>query len=170
MSRKQLVVLVVVFIFIIAGSALGILSRNRENDNDNNQPPPVTPPPGPPKIDGYTPEVPKDIKLTPPTVEIPASPGNTTAKLRVFDMRVNQGGYDPAIFTVNKGDTVQIKMTSQDNDYDFSSRPLGLYQFAKKGETKIIAFGALNSGTFDFGCRDHCPVGKIIKGSIIVLP
>lgn len=169
MSRQQQIILVVLIIFIIGGSIFGLFNQKGE-DNINDDRLPLQPPSQPPKITGYTPEVPSGINLTPPVVETPASPGNTEEKLRIFEMRANQVGYEPKLFTVNKGDTVQIKMASQDGDYDFYAPALGLYQFAKRGEARMIAFGALNSGSFDFECRDHCPAGKIIKGSIIVLP
>ncbi len=118
----------------------------------------------------YNPEVPVGIALTPPVNETSISPKDPGVKMRFFDMMVDKNGYQPATFAVNKGDSTRIIMKANDGDYDFSIPSVGIYQLVKRGEAKTIAFKASVSGIFNFECRDFCPVGKIIKGSLIVLP
>ena len=91
-------------------------------------------------------------------------------KFGIFDMTVSSAGFNPENITVNLGDVVQIKLTAQGGDYDFAVPWSGLYTEVKERETKQITFGATSAGTFVFMCRDFCPAGKTITGSIIVLP
>ncbi len=170
MTRKQTVILIALIVFVAGGIIFGAANRINKKSANNN--PPQIPPVSDSKNSGeyYTPEVPKNAELTKPESEAPAFLGATEEKFRIFDMQVNKDGYSPDSFTVNLGDTVQIKMTSVDGDYDFSMPWSGLYQFAKRGENKTITFGATSAGTFVFECRDHCPPDKVLKGTIIVLP
>jgi len=172
MTRKQVYILTALIVFIVGGTVFGLLNRQKKETADDSKNPTnasgTSPTADTQKY--YTPEVPKDAKVTKATVEAPASPNNPNEKLRIFDLAVSVNGYQPDNFTINKGDTVQIRMKAVDGDYDFSLPWGGLYQSAKKDETKSIAFGATTPGTYIFQCRDHCPAGKIIKGTIVVLP
>ncbi len=71
---------------------------------------------------------------------------------------------------MNLGDVVQIRLTAVGGDYDFAVPWSGLYTAVKEGETKQITFGATSAGTFVFMCRDLCPGGRTINGSIVVIP
>ncbi len=173
MTRKQIYILCALIIFIAGGFIFGVASRKGGKTADTNtlslseNQNPVT---SNPAANYYSSEVPKSAELTKPVSEAPAFIGATDEKFRIFEMQVSKNGYSPDNFTVNLGDTVQIKMTAVDGDYDFSMPWSGLYKFAKKGENKNITFGVRSAGTFNFECRDHCPAGNVIKGTVVVLP
>ncbi len=171
MSKKQAIILTALIVFIVAGTVFGILERTgRVNVGRNNSPQNSPPPPSPPNPAAayYNSKIPKDAELTKPILEIPV-PNATKEKSKVFEMKITKDSYSPNKFTVNLGDNVSIKMTAVDGDYDFSMPWMGLYQFARKSETKTVGFGATSAGVFAFECRDYCPSSKI-KGTVIVLP
>lgn len=121
------------------------------------------------QIPVFTPEVPEDAQLSEPKSEAPASQ-NSESKFGIYTLEASKSGFSPSTITVKSGDTVQIRMRALDGNYDFSLPYLGLYRRVNQGEEGNITFDAINSGTFAFMCRDHCPVGKKIQGELIVLP
>lgn len=173
MSKKQVIILVVAGVIVVVGIIFGILGRQggifTPADKGEKQSGEGRAPLGDAEVPLFTTEVPKDAKPTAPQAEAPATPG-ATEKLGIFEMRVSSNGFEPNSITVNKGDVVQIRLTAQGGDYDFTVPYGGLYTEVKEGETKQITFGATSVGTFSFMCRDFCPAGKTITGSIIVLP
>jgi heme/copper-type cytochrome/quinol oxidase subunit 2 len=117
----------------------------------------------------FTPEVPAGAELSKPIIETPAGLSDGDEKIRIFEMKISRAGYVPNNFTINAGDTIQIRMTALDNDYDFYLPWHGIYQNILRGEMKLISFTPKEGGTLAFECRDKCPGGKI-TGSIVVLP
>ncbi|MDP3975044.1 MAG: cupredoxin domain-containing protein [Candidatus Jorgensenbacteria bacterium] len=178
MSRKQLtilaltggfIVLVVVFGFFSGGGAL----------------PGISTPPG---LGGeettgategvmngvqvFTPEVPVGATPTVPKNEAPASANvELDTKIKFFDMRAARGGFVPSSITVNKGDSLSVDFTATDGDYDLDIPYLGAYfSVVREGTTRKLPFDTSLPGTFTFQCRDYCPSGGVIRGSLIVLP
>ncbi|MBI2279046.1 MAG: cupredoxin domain-containing protein [Candidatus Brennerbacteria bacterium] len=117
----------------------------------------------------YTSEVPENAVETPPAIEAPAAPGREET-LGIFEMTVSRNGFAPSTLTVKLGNLVQIRLTAEDGDYDFSMPWSGLYQKVVKGETKQVSFQTTAAGTYRFECRDSCPAGAKIMGQLIVLP
>lgn len=109
----------------------------------------------------------ESLEVTKPKVETKAAPGSE-ASLRVFEMTATKDGFDPAEIVVNQGDTISIKVQTAGVGYDIALPDIGLYQSIEKGGEKKIEFQALAPGTFTYLCRDMCPGGKEIKGSLIV--
>ena len=174
MTRKQIVILVAVGLFVVLGIVFGFVFKpTREvitpggttGGNASVSLEELGLEPG----DVFTSEVPRNAKPTVPTEQSVAAPG-AEEKFGIFDMTVSSAGFNPENITVNLGDVVQIKLTAQGGDYDFAVPWSGLYTEVKERETKQITFGATSAGTFVFMCRDFCPTGKTITGSIIVLP
>lgn len=116
----------------------------------------------------FSPEVPKSAELSIPKVQAPAAQGSDKV-IGTYEIRVNAGGFDPLSLTMKQGNFAQIKFTAIDGEYDIEIPYTGMYQSAKRGETKPIAFQATTAGTFVFQCRDYCPE-KNKKGELIVLP
>ena len=118
----------------------------------------------------YSPEVPKNIELTRPSLENPINPSSDSeSKIRTFEITASKDGYNPAEIVVNLGDQVGIAVTAVDGDYDFDLPNIGSYQIVKKGERKWAAnFMAVRSGTFTFLCRDYCPGDDKISGKLII--
>ena len=109
-----------------------------------------------------------NAELSESAVEAPAAPG-AEEKFGAFNMTVSSAGFSPNEITVGKGDVVQIRLTAEGGDYDFSMPYTGHYVVVPEGETKQITFGINTVGTYAFMCRDYCH-GKTISGSLIVLP
>ncbi len=171
MTRKQTVILIALIVFVVAGIVFGLASRKNKKADENSlsQGTPVPDSTADSKK-YYIPEVPKGAELTKPVLEAPAAPNAVKEKVRVFEMKINKDGYSPNNFTVNLGDIVNIKITSVDGDYDFNLPSINSYFVVKRGEIKTTTFGATSAGTWNFSCRDYCPSGKIIKGTIVVIP
>lgn len=173
MTRKQLVILVAGGLIVVLGIIGGVLTKKgtpvfgpTEREESATSAPVEE---GTAPVAEYTAETPKNAEPTKPQIEAPAAPGRSE-KLGIFEMTVSSRGFEPNSITVNKGDVIQIRLTALDGDYDFTVPYNGLYVALKAGETKQVTFGATTAGTFGFTCRDFCPRGKTIGGSIIVLP
>ncbi len=175
MNRKQVLVLVALVVFVALGVLAGILARGKKIPGGI-----ISYSTNPKEGDGastsqtyYSPEVPSNATLTPTKNEAPASTNSElNSKARFFNMMASHGGFSPSTITVNKGDTVYIDFTATDGAYDLDIPYLGAY-FSKvdQGKTKRLPFDIPSiSGTFVFQCRDHCPLGGAIRGSLVVLP
>ena len=175
MTKRQVAVLIILIVFVLLGVAAGIIAKQKKlpgvgvvgtgSESESN--------PLPASFDEYyTPAVPREATLTPTKNEAPASPNKElNSKARFFDLKADRDGFSPEIITVNRGDTVYVDFTAVDGVYDLDIPYLGAY-FTKveEGKTKRLPFDARTFGTFVFQCRDYCPRGGPIKGSLIVLP
>jgi plastocyanin len=116
----------------------------------------------------FNPEIPdEDIELTEPKSEAKAAPGSE-ASLRTFEMTATKDGFDPEEIVVNQGDTVHIDLITDGVSYDIFLPDTGHYQIIEEGDEKVLEFQALSSGTYTYLCRDICPGGKEIKGSLVI--
>jgi heme/copper-type cytochrome/quinol oxidase subunit 2 len=170
MSKKQIIITLVLIVIIAAAVIFGSFQQNNSQKNNasktsGNQELPF-------EEKGYRADIPKDVTLTPPKIEAPASSNpNLQTKIRFFDLKATKDGFEPKSFVVNKGDTVQFDFTAVDGDYDLDFPYLGAYfSVVKKGETRRLPFDTSLPGTFLFECRDFCPKDKKIQGELIVLP
>jgi len=118
---------------------------------------------------GYSASIPIGAMVTAAAAEAPAAP-NASETFRAYNISISKDGYSPSSVTVKKGDVVQLRLTALDGTYDFAVPYTGLYQSIRQGETKQVGFGATMMGSFEFGCRDRCPVGGVLKGQIVVIP
>ncbi|HXF44137.1 MAG TPA: cupredoxin domain-containing protein [Candidatus Paceibacterota bacterium] len=173
MTRRQIVILVAVGLFVAVGIVFGVIYKKPIRTVDtgpvSKNGVPAFPDLGIKPGDVFSPQVPENMEPTVPAEQSAAAPG-AEEKLGIFKMTVNSSGFDPSNITVNLGDIVQILITASGDDFDFSVPYSGLYTKVNDGETKQVTFGATSAGTFVFQCRDFCPQGKTISGSIIVLP
>jgi len=118
-------------------------------------------------------DIEKDMVATKP-VEVVAPKGTSTIKeasISIFKINAEKGAFVPSELIFEKGQRVQIEFTAVDAKYDLDiAPPIGAYITAEKGETSIFGFSAENNkeGVYAFSCRDFCPVGKVMKGRIIV--
>ncbi len=172
MSRRQVIVLVVVALIIVVGIVVGILSRG---DGSSTVPEEgkegveiVAPGADGEELPVFASEIPANTELTEPAEQSVAAPG-AEEKFGAFNMVVSVAGFVPDEIVVTKGDVVQIRLTATGGDYDFSMPYKGLYVLVPEGEMKQITFGINTAGTYGFMCRDYCP-DKTITGQLIVLP
>lgn len=132
--------------------------------------------------DAFREEVPVDIKVPEvgeqlsaeearvtavPTVVTPAAPG-ASSQFRSFDIKAENNQYVPLKVIGRVGDTIHVNFTAVDKDYDIVFPSYNMKQTAKKGETKILEFQAVQEGSFTYYC-EMCggPTGPT-KGNIII--
>ena len=103
-----------------------------------------------------------------PTISVPAAPG-VVAKYRGFEIKAADNKFTPTKIIVNLGDTVNIRFTAVDKDYDIIFRSYNMKQVALKGETKIIEFQAVQAGNYLYYCERCGGVTSSAQGNIIVV-
>jgi heme/copper-type cytochrome/quinol oxidase subunit 2 len=91
------------------------------------------------------------------------------SKLRVFEIKGENGIISPVNFRVYQNDIINIKLSAIDKDYDFRLEGYNLETKVEKGETKTIEFQALNPGSYNFYCS-LCSTKKEPAGKVIVVP
>jgi len=176
MTKKQTVTLVVLAVFILLGVIAGIIARKekspgggvaglpQEGEGETAKTVPFA--------DYYDPDIPEGATLTPTKNEAPASSNSELdSKSRFLNLSATEKGFLPEMITVRKGDTIYVDFTATDGSYDLDIPYLGTYfRKIEKGETKRLPFDVRTAGSFVFQCRDYCPRGGSIRGSLIVLP
>ncbi len=91
------------------------------------------------------------------------------ATVQSFTMTAKNWEFDPSTITVNKGDIVDITLTSADVDHGFFIPDLNVEQKVKAGETVNFRFVASKQGTFTFHCDVYCGAGhREMEGQLIV--
>lgn len=103
-----------------------------------------------------------------PTVAIPAAQ-DSTASLRSFNISAENDKFIPERIFVNLGDTVNIKFTAVDKNYDMIIESYNTRQRAVKGETKVLEFQANMKGDFTFYCQLCGGINSSTKGILTVL-
>lgn len=122
--------------------------------------------------DIYSASVPASAAPTPAQSVVAATPNpSLPIKNRTYNMSASASGFNPSSITVNAFDTITLEFTAVDGTYDFSIPYLGAYFYpVQKGQTKELILTASGAGTFTFQCRDYCPPGGAIKGTLTVIP
>jgi len=173
MTEKQRNIVIIFGVVVLIGVVLGVIFRGGQSGilpgQNSSSTSGIA---SAPKPDGYVPTIPKGATTTAPQNIAPASPniqsGNMT---RSLDLRASASGFNPVTLTVNQGDTIHINFTPTDGNYDFEIPYLPFYySVVSKGQTRVLIFDTATAGTFEFRCRDSCPLSGQIKGSLIVLP
>jgi heme/copper-type cytochrome/quinol oxidase subunit 2 len=103
-----------------------------------------------------------------PKESINSAPG-VESKLRIFDVKGENGTISPSNFRAYQNDVINIKLTAIDQNYDFFLEGYNLQMKVKKGETKTIEFQALNLGVYNFYCS-LCSTKEKPAGKIIIVP
>ncbi len=108
-------------------------------------------------------EVPKEVAIPKSAVEVTGASGS--ASIRTFEIKAENGKYEPSVFVVNNLDMLTIEFTAVDDAYNLFFPDFGVYIASAKGETKKRQFQASPTGEYKFSCRD---CGKEIEGKLIV--
>lgn len=120
-----------------------------------------------PEIDTQlTEEQKKEIAV--PTVVVAAAPG-VDSKFRNFQIKAEGGAFIPTKVIANAGDTVHIDFTAVDGNYDIVFPSYNMMQTASQGQTKILEFQALQSGSFTYYCSSCGGPDSGPKGNIIIV-
>jgi len=83
-----------------------------------------------------------------------AAPG-----IRVIDITAQRFSFTPSQITLKKGETVKLRLTSQDVTHGFFSRPLKVDEDIEAGDAKEITLTPQTAGTYTIICDHFCGVG-----------
>jgi len=133
-------------------------------------------------IDEFRAEVPVDVKVPEmgeqlseaerkvvavPTVVTEAAPG-VDAKFRSFDIKAENGKFEPSRIIGRVGDTIHVNFTAVDKEYDIVFPSYDMKQTAKAGQTKVLEFSAVTSGNFTYYCNLCGGPESSTRGNIII--
>ena len=94
---------------------------------------------------------------------------NDGQAVKKFVMTANQFTFTPSTLTVNKGDTVQITLTSADVNHGMAIPTFNVNQTVDAGKTATFSFVADQAGSFPFFCNVFCGEGhRNMKGVLTV--
>ncbi len=82
--------------------------------------------------------------------------GELVGNQRTVEVHVKRFGYDPGVITVRRGETVVLKLISDDVTHGFYLFDYGIEASVDPGETRIIGFVADKPGRFSFRCSVTC--------------
>ena len=86
-----------------------------------------------------------------------------------FNITARQWSFDPAVITVNKGDTVLLHIQSVDVTHGFAITEFNVNSTLTAGQTTDVEFVADQAGTFSFFCSVFCGSGHSdMQGTLIV--
>lgn len=92
-----------------------------------------------------------------------------TGPVKEFTMNAKNWQFDPDTITVNKGDTVILKITGADAAHSFMLKDYDLNIKIEPGQTQTIEFVADKAGEFSFRCGVPCGEGhREMTGKLIV--
>jgi heme/copper-type cytochrome/quinol oxidase subunit 2 len=142
----------------------GCFGGDNSGQNNTYTPPPSTS--GLPTTTNPTSTPTGTTQNPPPTTNTTST---TASKRRVFNMTAKQFAFSPSTITVNKGDTVEIHLTSQDVSHGFSISEYNINVTTSEGNPQVITFVANQAGTFTYRCSVPCGPGHLnMKGTLIV--
>ncbi len=106
---------------------------------------------------------------TQPGPEAEAAEEEPKGELREFEITATRYKFTPDTITVNKGDTVRIRLTSIDVTHGIRLNEFDVNVKTPPGKPEIIEFVADKAGTFPFRCSVYCGLGHPdMKGTLIV--
>lgn len=95
----------------------------------------------------------------------------SSAEERFFEIKAQKFFYTPHIIKVNKGDTVRIRLVSQDVHHGFYLDGYEIRTSAHPGEDGSLQFKADKTGRFTFRCSVTCgEFHPYMVGYLIVEP
>ncbi len=90
-------------------------------------------------------------------------------KTKEFDITAKNWEFIPNTITVNKGDTVKLKITSIQGTHGFMLSEFGINERLVQGNTVDVEFVADKVGTFTFACSVPCGRGHGgMRGQLVV--
>jgi len=76
--------------------------------------------------------------------------------IRVIDITAQRFSFAPSQITLKKGETVKLRLTSQDVTHGFFSRPLKVDEDVEAGEAKEITLTPQTAGIYTVICDHFC--------------
>jgi polyferredoxin/plastocyanin len=97
--------------------------------------------------------------------------GESVGDNRTIEVRARKFEYSPSVITVKEGETVTIKLVSEDVTHGFFLDGYGEETTIPPGETKVVGFTADKTGRFTFRCTVTCGhFHPYMVGHLRVLP
>ena len=98
-------------------------------------------------------------------------PAEMLPAVKEFSVTAKRWEFDPAVITVNQGDTVKLTVESIDVSHGFAISQFGINRYLTPGKTQEVEFVADKTGTFSFFCTVPCGSGhSSMRGTLIVEP
>ena len=111
-----------------------------------------------------------DVIVKEKVVKEPKEVAAPEPTVKAFSIIARQWEFEPSTITVNKGDTVQLTLTSVDVSHGYSISAFGVNEILKPGATVETSFVADKVGTFTSTCSVSCGEGHLaMTGTIVVL-
>jgi len=96
---------------------------------------------------------------------------NNKSAVKEFTMTANNYQFSPSTITVNKGDTVRLKITSLDKTHGIAISEYGINEVLPPNKEVTVEFVADKSGSFTYFCSVPCGPGHAdMKGTLVVNP
>ncbi|MBI2107465.1 cupredoxin domain-containing protein [Candidatus Woesearchaeota archaeon] len=103
------------------------------------------------------------------TTTISSEQVQPTGEIKEFEITAKQFSFEPSVITVNKGDTVKLKITSVDVTHGFAINEFNINERIERGKIVNVEFIADKIGTFPFYCSIVCGTGHSgMRGELIV--
>ena len=178
-SKKNYLWVVGAVVVVLAVVLVLSLNANKNTDvvSQNNKTSEITTSTGTSSNASFAPLTNREetMQVTKPVEVITEKGTSTQAKtqgsINSFKIKAERGTFSPSELVFEKGQRVQIEFVAVDGDYDLDiAPPIGAYVTAKKGQSSTFGFdaGKNNSGVYTFSCRNYCPEGREMKGTIVV--
>ena len=91
--------------------------------------------------------------------------------VKTIDVAASRFEFEPATISVVQGDTVRLRLHSEDRTHAFAIKAFRVKaSIPKGGETLTVEFVADRAGTFEFACSEYCGTGHSkMKGRLVVV-
>ncbi|MDD5083407.1 MAG: cupredoxin domain-containing protein [Candidatus Moranbacteria bacterium] len=162
------------FLVILEGIAWFVYTDSQKKDTQNTQEAMPVEPSKNTEMQVMKPEMPasaveKTIDKSVPDVTQKTEKGNTGI-VKEFAMIGRQFAWEPATIKVKQGDTVRLKITSEDVLHGIVIPGLGIDNTdIPVGETKTVEFVASKKGRFEFLCSTFCGDRHIDMTGVIII-
>ena len=83
----------------------------------------------------------------------------TPANPRLINISARRYAFTPNLVTIKKGETVTIRLTSEDRIHGFYSKPLKIDEVIEPGKATEVTITPSESGTFTTICDHFCGAG-----------
>lgn len=114
---------------------------------------------------------------TTPNQQTPTNPTSSTYNetrktyLKVFDLTINENGFNPYQIVVHQNDQLQINIKAGEKATDIVSRGLDVsINTLQSGQSHVLIIDAYRQGDFIFECSKACPGTQKTIGKLSVIP
>ncbi len=87
-----------------------------------------------------------------PQTVLPSALG-AVSDLRIFSVDIKNGSFTPNTLVVRQGDSIQVRFSAEDKNYDVFQPQYGFSLKVSKGTTKVLGFDAVQAGKFQYYCK-----------------